>query len=230
MKKKMQYELIICGLAICLAGCGSSTKLVVDTEVSSDTESSDADDKKNTSESIDKALSDDNTAAVTEQSLDVSDDTFTDNNSTDTDTSITNETDITNNSSLYTTVTPDSNGNIIIDKDSISSTASYYNYQSGNTIIQLIGIATDSGEKRLAFNTCQSCNPSPQAYYQQQGDLLICQNCGFDFVSEDVGAVAGGCNPMPLEQLTDEDGQFIIPASYLDTFVDVYANWTGPVS
>ena len=132
--------------------------------------------------------------------------------------------------SLYTSVTPDSDGNIVIDKDSIGSTASYYNYQSGDTIIQLIGIATDPGEKRLAFNTCQSCNPSPQAYYQQQDNLLICQNCGFDFVSEDVGAVAGGCNPMPLEQLNETDDQFLIPAAYLDTFVDVYADWSGPTS
>jgi len=118
----------------------------------------------------------------------------------------------------------------VIDKENINSTASYYNYQSGYTIVQLVGIATNSGEKRLAFNTCQSCNPSPQAYYRQQGDLLICQNCGFDFVPEDVGAATGGCNPMPLEKLTETDRQFVIPASYLDTFVDVYANWTGPTS
>lgn len=111
-----------------------------------------------------------------------------------------------------------------------SSTASYYNYQSGDTIIQLIGIATESGEKRLAFNTCQSCNPSPMAYYKQQDYLLICQNCGFEFTPADVGAVSGGCNPMPIEQLSETDSQFVIPATYLDTFVDVYASWTGPTS
>lgn len=59
---------------------------------------------------------------------------------------------------------------------------------------------------------------------------MICQNCGFEFVPEDVGAVAGGCNPMPIDQLTEESDRFIIPAAYLDTFVNVYTSWAGPTS
>ena len=181
MKKKMYYALVLGSLSMLLAGCGNSTRMVVDTE-----------------------------------SNNIKDVTIEENN------------DATG--SLYTNVSPDNDGNIVIDKNGISSTASYYNYQSGDTIIQLIGIATESGEKRIAFNTCQSCNPSPLAYYKQQDDLLICQNCGFEFTPADVGAVSGGCNPMPIEQLSETDSQFVIPATYLDTFVDVYASWTGPTS
>lgn len=221
MKKNMHYVLILGSLLVLLAGCGNSTRMVVDTE-------------SNNPQAVTIEANNDADITATE-STEASDITYEDDTATQEQTETINESDTSTESteatgSLYSTVTPDNDGNIVIDKNGISSTASYYNYQSGDTIIQLIGIATESGEKRIAFNTCQSCNPSPLAYYKQQDDLLICQNCGFEFTPADVGAVSGGCNPMPIEQLSETDSQFVIPAAYLDTFVDVYASWTGPIS
>ena len=33
-----------------------------------------------------------------------------------------------------------------------------------------------------------------------------------------------------IEQLTEEKDRFIINASYLDTYTEVYASWAGPTS
>ena len=240
MYKKTNVIIAILGVGILFTGCGGSTKMVLDTqenttqattiEDTADTETDIASENNNgSSDNGNYTRIAEETAEVQSSGSDEAAD-VADNQNNAADVSDSNADTSASGGTLYTTIIPDSDGNIVIDKDSISNTASYYNYQSGDTIVQLVGIATDSGEKRLAFNTCQSCNPSPQAYYQQQGDLLICQNCGFDFSPEAVGAVAGGCNPMPLEKLTETDEQFLIPAAYLDTFVDVYASWTGPVS
>ena len=105
----------------------------------------------------------------------------------------------------------------------------YYNYVVDVVTVQVLAIAGADGTPHLAFNTCQSCNPSPQAYYQQEGDGLTCGNCGFQFTPDQVGVVAGGCNPMPVAELTEDEETYYIPAQYLADQASVFASWEGPV-
>lgn len=131
--------------------------------------------------------------------------------------------------SPYHDLTPDAEGVVAISKSTISAETSYYNFDADGTTVQLIALAGADGTPHIAFNTCQSCNPSPQAYYVQEKDALICQNCGFDFAPEDVGVAAGGCNPMQIEALTEDDEYYYVPAEYLTAYAENFASWEGSV-
>lgn len=130
----------------------------------------------------------------------------------------------------YVDLEADTDGNLTIYKSSISDTATFYNYKTGDVTVQLLALTDTAGEIHLAFNTCQSCSPSPRAYYRQEGDQLICQNCGFAFSAEEVGKVAGGCNPAPLEEMDVQEDRIVIPASLLDSSSSAFAKWEGPTA
>ena len=80
---------------------------------------------------------------------------------------------------------------------------------------------------RLALNTCQVCNGSPYAYFVQEGDEFVCQNCHNRFSSTDVGKVSGGCNPVPItaEDYREENGALIVPYSFLEENAARFTNW-----
>ena len=128
----------------------------------------------------------------------------------------------------FKTVKADTDGNIHIPVSDITETATFYNYHANGTTVQLVALRDAAGEVHAAFNTCQSCSPSPKAYYQQKDDELICQNCGFDFTPEQVGVVSGGCNPTPVQGLTESGGELIIPASSFEGMRDKFLRWGGP--
>ena len=52
---------------------------------------------------------------------------------------------------------------------------------------------------RAAFDACDVCWSSGKGY-AQDGDYMICRNCGKRFASVKVNEVKGGCNPAPLER------------------------------
>ena len=107
---------------------------------------------------------------------------------------------------------------ITIVKSSITDDATFFPYQAGDTYMEIIAIRASDGTVRTAFNTCQVCNGSGRAYYEQSGDVLVCQNCGNRFTVDQVEVVKGGCNPIPIfESSKQDDGETItIPGSYLD--------------
>ena len=55
------------------------------------------------------------------------------------------------------------------------------------------------GEYRAAFDACDVCYPNKKGY-TQQGDLMVCNNCGLQFESTKINEVKGGCNPSPIER------------------------------
>jgi uncharacterized membrane protein len=52
---------------------------------------------------------------------------------------------------------------------------------------------------RAAFDACDVCWYSGKGYYQD-GDYMVCRNCGKRFASVKVNEVKGGCNPSPLKR------------------------------
>lgn len=128
----------------------------------------------------------------------------------------------------FVDVLPDESGTITIDESQIGDVATFYNYDANGTTVQLIGIRGSDGTAHLALNTCQSCNPSPNAYYVQQDDTLICRNCGQEFSAADVGAQASGCNPTPIKGLTEQNGWFMVSADNLNAYASNFAKWAGP--
>lgn len=129
---------------------------------------------------------------------------------------------------LYTDIDADDAGKVHVDISSIGKDARFFNYRAGGTVIQLIGVQDESGTARLALNTCQSCSPSPRAYFVQRGAELECQNCGLTFPVESVGSkAAAGCNPTMIQTLEEQDGVFVMDAQELESYAGAFASWEG---
>ena len=93
---------------------------------------------------------------------------------------------------------PPAGGDIAFTAKEIGAQASYFDYDADGTTVQVLAVRASDDIVRMALNTCQVCNGSPYAYFEQEGDLFICQNCKNRFSSSDVGIVSGGCNPVPM--------------------------------
>jgi uncharacterized membrane protein len=60
-------------------------------------------------------------------------------------------------------------------------------------------IKSSDGVIRAAFDACDVCWPAGKGYYQD-GDFMVCRNCGRRFASVQVNVVTGGCNPTALRR------------------------------
>lgn len=125
-------------------------------------------------------------------------------------------------------ITPEVQGNAVsISKSALSDEVVFVNYDADGTTVQLISVIASDGTYRLSLNTCQSCSPSPMAYFAEKDGRLVCQNCGNRFTADDVGVSSFGCNPMNIEY-TDEDDSLVVSTSVLDKYASRFANWQGP--
>lgn len=77
--------------------------------------------------------------------------------------------------------------------------ARFYTYQNGSQIIEFFVLKSNDGIIRAAFNACDVCYPARKGY-RQEGDEMVCNNCGRRFASTRINEVKGGCNPAPLER------------------------------
>ncbi len=118
-------------------------------------------------------------------------------------------------------------GAVFINTSEIGETASYYDYDADGTTIEVLAVTASDGSVRLALNTCQVCMGSPYAYFVQEGDSFICQNCGNAFSRDDIGLEAGGCNPVPVteDDYEETDGVITISDDFLNEYKDSFANW-----
>jgi uncharacterized membrane protein len=116
---------------------------------------------------------------------------------------------------------------ITINKDEITTTAKFIPYQAGDTKMEIIAVKAPDGTIRTAFNTCQVCFDSGRGYYVQEGDQLVCQNCGNKFNISAIEKEKNGCNPAPiLDSDKQDDGKTItISADYLDQNKELFSNW-----
>ena len=86
--------------------------------------------------------------------------------------------------------------------------ARHFEYQDGDLTIRYFVIKSADGVIRAAFDACDVCWPAGKGYYQE-GDDMVCRNCGRHFASVMVNEVQGGCNPAPLKR-TIQDGQVLL--------------------
>lgn len=107
---------------------------------------------------------------------------------------------------------------------SLSAEPLFVDWEQDGQPMQLIALR-DGEEVRVAYNTCQSCAGSPYAYYEYENGILTCQNCGFTFRLDAVGAVAGGCNPKPVEDYTVTENSLEIGADELRSAMPDFKTW-----
>lgn len=103
----------------------------------------------------------------------------------------------------------------------------FLDWTQDGTAMQLIARKDETGEVRLAFNTCQSCGGSPYAWFEYLGsNTLQCQNCGLLFSLDTVGITrAAGCNPVTITEFTVEGDTVTVPQSILADNVRRFTNW-----
>lgn len=119
------------------------------------------------------------------------------------------------------------NGDVVINLADIKEEATFYEYDANGTTMGLFAVKASDGTIRTALNTCQVCNGSPYAFFEQQGDSFQCQNCGNLFSLDMIEQERGGCNPVPIteDEKTVNDTQIVIPAKYLEENKDIFSNW-----
>ncbi len=118
-------------------------------------------------------------------------------------------------------------GDVVINIADITENAVFYEYDSNGTTIGLFAVKASDGTIRTALNTCQVCNGSPYAFFEQQGDSFQCQNCKNIFSLDMIEQERGGCNPVPItaDDKTVSDTEIIIPAKFLDENAERFTNW-----
>ena len=87
--------------------------------------------------------------------------------------------------------------------------ARWYTYQADGVDIQFFVLKSSDGVIRAAFNACDVCFLDKKGY-RQEGDEMVCNNCGQRFPSVLVNEVRGGCNPSPLTRTVEGDEVVIL--------------------
>lgn len=77
------------------------------------------------------------------------------------------------------------------------------NYNGDN--VEILAAIDKNGNPKVTLNTCQNCMGSPKAFFVQEGDSVVCQNCGIGHKIETIGTTKRGCNPIPIDSLVIDD-------------------------
>lgn len=82
--------------------------------------------------------------------------------------------------------------------------ARHYEFSQNGLTIRYFILKSSDGVIRSAFDACDVCWQAGKGYYQD-GDVMVCRNCGRRFASVLVNEVQGGCNPAPLRRSIQGD-------------------------
>ena len=77
--------------------------------------------------------------------------------------------------------------------------ARHYVYKTDTKEITFFLVKSPDGVIRAAFDACDVCFHAKKGY-SQDGQFMICNNCGMRFHVSKINQVEGGCNPAPLNR------------------------------
>src|SRR5262245_11939120 len=98
----------------------------------------------------------------------------------------------------------------------LSGTAKFFDYKlSDNKPVRFFVVKSSDGVYRAALDACDTCYHAKKGYHQE-GDDMICNNCGLHFHSAKINEVHGGCNPIGLPRAIEGD-QLVVKASDLES-------------
>lgn len=83
-----------------------------------------------------------------------------------------------------------------------SGKALFLRADAGGNEVHYFVLKSSDGVYRAAYDACDVCFRANRGY-RQEGDLMVCNNCGQAFPSVKVNEVKGGCNPAPLTREVD---------------------------
>ena len=101
------------------------------------------------------------------------------------------------------------NGILKIELDQIDDGQAHYfkTHAQDGTLVAFFTLKSADGVIRAAIDACDVCYRAGKGYIQQ-GDFMICENCGQKFPSSRINVVKGGCNPAPLNRTID--GKYLV--------------------
>ncbi len=94
--------------------------------------------------------------------------------------------------------------------------AKFFEYKASPTDrVRFFVVKSTDGIIRAAFDACDVCFRALKGY-TQQGDNMICVNCGLKFRTDKVNIITGGCNPSSLNRAIQGDKVVITQQDVLD--------------
>lgn len=99
-------------------------------------------------------------------------------------------------------------GELVIPVEKVSDGATHYFVYDQGKEVKFFVVKSSDGVLRAAFDACDVCFPEKKGY-SQEGEYMVCNNCGRKFHSTRINVVKGGCNPAPLKRVV-QDGKLII--------------------
>ena len=88
-----------------------------------------------------------------------------------------------------------------------SGKALFLSLESEGRQLYYFALKSQDGAYRAALDACDVCYRTNRGY-RQEGDLMVCNNCGQTFPSNRIGEIKGGCNPHPLAR--GIEGQYLV--------------------
>ncbi|WP_291346829.1 DUF2318 domain-containing protein [Desulfobacula sp.] len=111
--------------------------------------------------------------------------------------------------SKFKTLKP-KDGNVYIPINEVNDgKAHYFKTKSDDgTLVDFFLVQSTDGVIRAAIDSCDVCYRSGKGYVQD-GNVMVCTNCGRRFATDRINEVKGGCNPAPLMRVVDGDNLVI---------------------
>ncbi len=97
----------------------------------------------------------------------------------------------------FTAVAPSDGAIHLPTADFDDGKAHFYTLRDGGKEIDFFVVRSSDGVLRAALDSCDVCFPARKGY-RQEGNEMVCNNCGQRFQSTKINVVSGGCNPVPL--------------------------------
>lgn len=91
--------------------------------------------------------------------------------------------------------------------------ARHYVFKTESKDITFFLVKAPDGVVRAAFDACDVCFHAKKGY-TQDGQFMICNNCGMRFHVSKINQVEGGCNPAPVNR-TVSGGNLVIKVADL---------------
>ncbi|WP_457552510.1 Fe-S-containing protein [Desulfobacula sp.] len=95
-------------------------------------------------------------------------------------------------------------GNLYISMEKVSDgKAHYFKVKADDgTRVDFFLVQSGDGVIRAAIDSCDVCYRSGKGYVQE-GNVMICTNCGRRFATDKINEIKGGCNPAPLKRVIE---------------------------
>lgn len=92
----------------------------------------------------------------------------------------------------------------------LSTTATFYGWEAPKTTIKFFAVLDHGAGVHVAFDACDVCYGAKKGY-SQDGDQMVCNNCGNQFDITGIGTTnrGGGCWPGYLPITVDDHAVYI---------------------